>query len=155
MTNAPRPHAPPAQVPAAAPSGPTQLTRGGRSLLVRGLIAVGIATAVNLVILGAAAAAGASMLVAQDGSEIAVGLLPVLVATFAPLALATVVAWLLAKRWPRTTTILAWVGLVVAAASIIAPLTGALDTATGIALALMHLVAGASWFVALVVHRRG
>ncbi|MGY3127722.1 VIT1/CCC1 family predicted Fe2+/Mn2+ transporter [Agrococcus sp. UYP33] len=154
MTNASQPGAGAAQVelPAAPVEAPDR--RRDRSLLARGLLSAGIATAVNVGILAAATAAGASTVVAQGGSEIAVGLVPVLVATFVPLALATVVAWLVAKRWPRAIPVLAWAGLAVAAVSTIAPLTGALDAGTGIALALMHLVAGASWFAALRSQRR-
>ncbi|ROR65789.1 DUF6069 family protein [Agrococcus jenensis] len=154
MTNASQPGAAAAQVELPAAPGHSPGRRRGRSLLARGLLSAGIATAVNLAILAAASAAGASMVVAQGGSEIAVGLIPVLVATFVPLALATVVAWLLAKRWPRSIPVLAWVGLAVAALSTTAPLSGALDTGTGIALALMHLVAGVSWFTALRSQRR-
>lgn len=155
MTNPSEPLAPPAHVASPARRPPAAGAAKRRDLLVRGIAAAGVAALVNLGILGAATAARASMIVAQGGSEIVVGLVPVLVATFAPLTLATLVAWLLAKRWPRTTRILAWVGLAAAAASTIVPLTGSLDAATGIALALMHLVAGASWFAAMVSYRRG
>ncbi|GAA1422867.1 hypothetical protein GCM10009640_16320 [Agrococcus citreus] len=155
MTNTSEPQAPAARtVPPSAHEAPRERTRGMPELVRRGLIAAGIATGVNLTILGIATAAGASMVVVQGGTEIAVGIMPVLVATFAPLALATIAAWLLAERWPRSTRILAWTGLVAAAASTILPLSGALDAGTGIALAVMHLVAGASWFAALVSHRR-
>ncbi|GAA3593199.1 DUF6069 family protein [Agrococcus terreus] len=152
MTTASEPVTTPLDPATTALDPPAARTRPG--LLVRGLAAAGIAALVNLAILAVASAAGASMVVAQGGAEIAVGFLPVAVATLVPLALAVVVAWPLAKRWPRTTPILAWAGLAVAAASTAAPLTGALDTGTGVSLAIMHLVAGASWFAALITSRR-
>lgn len=89
------------------------------------------------------------MVVAQGGSEIAVGLVPVLGAAFAPRSLHGCL-----RSAGRATIVLAWVGLVLAAASTVAPLTGALDVGTGMAIALMHLVAGARWFAALVSSRR-
>ncbi|SDH62184.1 DUF6069 family protein [Agrococcus jejuensis] len=131
----------------------TTASTASPTLLVRGLAAAGIATVVNVVLLLVATAAGAAMAVAMGGSTMVVGIAPVIVATILPLAIGAVVAWLLARRWPRTTKVLAWVGLVLAVASTFQPLTAATEPTSGVTLAIMHLVAGGSFFAALMARR--
>lgn len=108
-------------------------------------IAVIAAALINVVIFFVITGLGASLVVGAD-SPMAVTTVPVVIATVVPLLLAGLVTFLLARKWPVLRTVAAWAGLVFAAASTFAPLTGAADVATGIGLAAMHLVAGASWF---------
>jgi hypothetical protein len=79
------------------------------------------------------------------GATTEVGLLAVVLTTAAVLAVGWVALWT-AARWSR-----AWVTAVLAAGAVIAlattagPLTAAVDPASGLLLALMHLVAGAAF----------
>jgi hypothetical protein len=105
-----------------------------------------LAVVVNAVIFLTVSVAGASMVVTQS-SEMPLTPVIVVIATAAPLVLAGVVTWFLARRWPIIRTIAAWAGLAVAVLSAPSPLMVSADLATGITLGVMHLVAGAAWFI--------
>ena len=123
------------------------------SFLTRGLAAAGIAAVVNLGILGVATLAGASMRVTPPpGSSMQISIMPVLLMSLMPFTVSLLITWLLARHWPRVTSPLAWAGLAFAVVSTASPLLLADDLGARISLALMHLVVGIAWFVAV---RRG
>lgn len=127
--------------------------RSGRSVIVHGLAAAIAATVVNLVIALVAPAAGASMKAGFGGALNTIGLPIVVPATLVTLAIAAVVTWLIVRRRPAARRLLAWLGLVVALASVAAPIIGAADAATAVSLASMHVVAGVCWLVGLLTAR--
>jgi hypothetical protein len=118
---------------------------------IRALIAAAVAAVVNVVIRLIASAAGADMLVDAQGTSTAVTLASVLIATTLPIVLGGVVAWLSARRRPRARVGFAWVGLILSIATIPVPLLLAHGIATGLSLALMHVVAGAAWFSVMML----
>lgn len=112
----------------------------------RYLVYVLIAAVVNALIWVAAVAVGAGMRVTMSGG-MDVALPAALVATAIPLAIAGTAAWLVTRRWPRLRPAARVTGSIVAVASAVIPFTVAVDVPTGIALAAMHLCAGAAWFL--------
>jgi len=127
-------------------SATTPFSRG------RFAIVVSAAAVVNLVVFFVGSAAGASMVVNTGATTQLIALLPV-VATVVPLALAGVVTWLVARRLPVLRVVAGWAGAVIALCSTAAPLIMSSDAATGLALAVMHVVAGVAWFVAIMTGR--
>lgn len=103
----------------------------------------GGAALVNVVLFLAGQASGATYDV-SDQAQVTVGL--VIGATVAPLALGLGLALLSAKFAPKALPVLVWGGFIVALASAPAPWVMSGDTATGIALGLMHVSAGFAWF---------
>lgn len=114
-----------------------------------GLLSIAVAVTANLLILGLARLAGADMQVRPDPSmpAMTIGIGLVAVSTVLPMLLASV-ALLPLRRWgSRAWRALAWTGLVVGLLTVPAPLTMVAEGTTQAALALMHVIAGLSWFV--------
>jgi peptidoglycan/LPS O-acetylase OafA/YrhL len=119
-------------------------------------VAAGAAAAVviNLLLLAVAAAGGAALAVAQDGSQHPVTAAGVVVASLVPLLIGTVLAVLLSRRWPRVLRVAQVVAAAAAVLTTFGPLSGAVDTATGVVLATMHLTVGAAAVGILETARR-
>lgn len=130
----------------AAPAG-ADPAAGSPPLWARALLAAGLVAAVNVGVLGVGRAAGASLTMAVP-DPVTVTWPAVVVASVLPIALGGLVAWLLARRWPRARVVLAWSGLAVAVLSCLA-LLGAPDATTAATLATMHVGVGVAWFLAL------
>lgn len=120
------------------------------------LISVGVAAVLNLVVLAVLAATGADLSVTMAGGPgtLAIDAVAVIAATVAPLLLAGLVATAILRRVPSLRRWAAWAGLALALVSVIAPLTLQVDAATRAGLAVMHVVAGVAWFVALTAPAR-
>lgn len=117
-----------------------------RGLSMRRLgVTIATALALNLVVYGVGTAAGATWV--ANGQTITWIL--VVAATAVAVALGWGATSLLARRWDRARSVLAWVGLAFAVVSAPAPLLASDDAATGWSLALMHVVTGIAWFVAV------
>ena len=135
----------------APPPGPNDAprSRAARTVLVPGLIA-GVAAAIaNSIVYAIASAAGAS-LSASFGSG-AIEVLPFMpaVASFFPLAIAAVVAWLIVRAAPGARRPLAWIGFAVGIVSALIPLLAADGVDSALGLAAMHVIAGVAWVVAI------
>lgn len=112
------------------------------------------AVAVNLLILALAAGGGAALAVTQGGTERPVTAASVVVASLMPLLIGTVLAVLLSRRWPGVLRVAQVLAAAAAVLTTFGPLSGAVDTATGIALATMHLTVGAAAVAVLETVRR-
>jgi hypothetical protein len=128
-------------------------TRLTPPIWARALLAGAAAAAINLVVFAVASAAGASMVITAP-QQMTIPWVAVIFASVAPLAIAGVVTWALARRWPRIRVPFAWAGLVVAALSSLAVLSAG-DVTTAIALAAMHVITGVAWFASLTLKTRG
>ena len=115
-------------------------------------IVVVVAAVVNLAIFAIGSAAGASMIVNTGSATQLIALLPV-IATVVPLTIAGVVTWFVARRVRVFRPVAGWAGAAIALVSTIAPFVMSTDAATGVSLAVMHVVAGVAWFVALMTGR--
>lgn len=138
-----------------APSTPTthHFAPSAATTWRTGLLSIAVALTANLVLLGLALLAGAEMQVRRDptGVAVTIGVGLVAVSTVLPMLLATL-ALLPLRRWgPLAWRALALAGLVVGLATVPAPFTMMAQRETQTALALMHILAGLSWF--LVVRR--
>lgn len=120
---------------------------------LRAVLAGVIAAALNLSVFAIATSAGASMEMTAP-QQMTIAWPAVIGASILPLAVAGVVTWLLARRWPRVRTVFAWLGLAVAVLSSLAVLSAG-DVPTAIALGAMHVLTGAAWAVALTLKTRG
>lgn len=107
------------------------------------LVATGIAAAVNASLFAIGSATGATW---DVGQPFLVGIGMVLGATLAPMLLGGLVAKLAVGKWARLQGILAWSGLAFAIVSSPGGFIASSDLATSIALGLMHVIAGVSWF---------
>lgn len=118
-------------------------TRPAPSALRAGTVTTLAATIANVALLAIGRGSGVAFLVAGPGGDpVPVTLTHVVVATLLPLAVATGFAAVVAVRSRRWLRALVIAGVVVAVASAGAPLASGADTATGLLLASMHLVAG-------------
>lgn len=115
-------------------------------------VAVLVAAVMNAAVYTIGRGFGGSMIVTSPNS-LEISVLVVLVATIVPLTLAGVATWFIARRRPGIRRWAAWIGAAVAILSAPSPLLVAADPATGIALAVMHVVAGIAWFIALTGRR--
>ncbi len=108
-------------------------------------------TAANLTLWSVGRVAGASFLVdpALTDGTVRVGALKVAATTLLPLAVGMLLVTLAARRSRRWVIGTGLLGAVVALASAAGPLDGGQDTATGLALATMHLTTGAGFVVAV------
>lgn len=120
------------------------------------LISIGVAVVLNLVVLAVLAATGADLSVTIPGGPgtLIIDAVAVIAATAAPLLVAGLVATAILRRLPSLRRWAAWAGLALAVVSVIAPLTLQADAATRAGLAVMHVVAGVAWFVALTAPAR-
>ena len=106
-----------------------------------------IAAAANLTIYFAGYLVGANYQV-NAGVSMQVPWFLAALATFSPLMIAGVITKAIASKRPGFQTFASWAGLTVATLSIGSVLVATQDPETIIALALMHVVAGAAWFLA-------
>jgi len=106
-----------------------------------------IAAATNLTIYLVGYLAGADYQV-NAGVSMQVQWFMVALATFSPLMIAGVVTKAISAKRSGFQTFASWAGLTVATLSIASVFTAAQDTATIVALALMHVVGGSAWFIA-------
>lgn len=120
------------------------------------LISVGVAVVLNLVVLAVLAATGADLSVTVPGGPgtLTIDAVAVVAATAGPLLIAGLIAAAVVRRVPSLRRWAAWAGLALALVSVIAPLTLQAEAATRAGLAVMHVVAGIAWFVALTAADR-
>ncbi len=126
----------------------TAATRDTASGIAFGRVAVAATAAVaaDLLLLWAGTAAGASLKIdAPYDLNAAV----VVLGTAVPMLAGAAVTWLLTRRHPGRVSWFGWAGLVVALLSAPMPFVVSADTATAVTLALMHVVVGVAWLVAL------
>jgi len=122
-----------------------------RAARAAGLAAI-VAVVVNLVIFGIGKALDVDFVAVPTGDggdhgrPAAVALL-----TVVPLIVGGLLLAALGRRGAGAWNVLAWVGLALGVVSVVAPLDAAVETSTGVALALMHVATGVTWF--LVVRR--
>ena len=108
------------------------------------------ALAADLALLAVGRAAGASFTVAGRSPEpVEIGALQVALSTLVPLVAALTLTALVGRRWPRVARWLPAVAVAVTALSLAAPLTAGTDAGTRLLLALMHLVVGGAYLVAV------
>ena len=69
--------------------------------------------------------------------------------TAPPILILGLLTFVIGRAAPRFCRIAQWLGVAVAVVSIIVPILFAEDVLSGIALALMHLIVGASWYLAV------
>lgn len=122
------------------------------------LAAAGAATVVDLALLGAGHAAGATFVLDDRGAPHVVALADVVSASVWPIAVGMGLAVLLARGlWAWRTPVLRValvVGGALALASAAGPMLGVTDPGTRLALALMHVVVGAAVVLGLEAVRR-
>ena len=120
-----------------------------------GLAATGAVVLADLAVRAVGVVAGVDFTVHPDGSTMEVG--AGLVAAFAAAAvlLGTVLARLLVRRGRRGLRAAQAIGAAVALLSLLLPLTVSATTGTRLLLAVMHLVAGAAYVIALQIAARG
>ncbi len=97
------------------------------------------AAAVNLLILAVAAGAGAALHVAQGATTHRVTAADVVVASLVPLLAGTLLAVAVSRRWPGMLRVAQVVAAAAGVLTAVGPLTSAVDTGTGVALAAMHI----------------
>lgn len=112
----------------------------------RALIAIAGALIANLAIFALASLAGASW---QVGQPFPVGVGLVVGATVAPMLLGALVVRAVGIKWPKTMNWFAWGVLTFAVLGSPMGWVSSGETATGLALGSMHIVAGLAWFWAL------
>ncbi|GAB3259364.1 DUF6069 family protein [Kineosporia babensis] len=123
-------------------------------LTIARLAAFAAAAAVlDLAAFAVAGAADASMKV--EGTPYEINAVAVAGASIVPILLGGLFVGFLSRRRPAAVKWFGWGGLVVALLSIISPLVGAEDTATGVALAAMHVFVGGAWALALAPWKAG
>lgn len=111
------------------------------------ILALGAAY-LNVIVFFVSESAGGSM-VFNGGLVDHVQFAQVLGFTLAPIMILGLLTFAVGSAKPGFCRIAQWLGAIVAVVSIINPILHATDAATGIALALMHLVVAAAWFVAV------
>ncbi|WP_045741929.1 DUF6069 family protein [Actinoplanes rectilineatus] len=107
--------------------------------------AIGAAVIVDLLVLWAASAAGATLEI-DAPYDLDAG--AVIVSTAVPMLAGTALVLLLARRFPAARRRLTWGGAAFALVTAAMPFTAADDTATAVALALMHVTVGIAWIAA-------
>lgn len=107
------------------------------------LVVTGIALATNVTLYAAGSASGATW---DVGQPFLVGIGMVLGATLIPMLLGGLVAKVASAKWPRLRSVLAWGVLVFAILGAPSGWLASGDSATGVALGLMHVTVGVTWF---------
>lgn len=107
-----------------------------------------VTAAANLIALAIGTTAGASM-IERAPEPTRITAVSVIASSLAPLLVAGAIVWLVARRAPRFRLWAAWIGLAVGLASVPQPFAATRDLASGTTLAVMHLIVGVAWFVAL------
>ncbi len=114
-----------------------------------GVVALVTAIVVNIVIVVISRATGARLVVTQGGAETEIGVPAVMALTVGSLVVGTVVL-ALAGRWgAHAWNLLAWAGLGIGVISAALPLLSDADTSTRLTLAMMHVVVGFAWQLAV------
>ncbi|MGH3901088.1 MAG: DUF6069 family protein [Pseudonocardiaceae bacterium] len=113
-----------------------------------------VAAVVNLVIFFIGAAAGASFAFLDRGTLHEIGAWSVIVATVPPLVIGTALAALLARWWSWVIRLAQVIGGGLALLTVAGPLMTDADSATRLALALMHVVLAVAVVVTLEAIRR-
>ncbi len=131
----------------------TDTTRN-RRIWTAGLAATGAAVVADLAVHTAGTVTGVDFVVHPDGSTIEVGT-GLVAASAAAVLLGTVLARLLALRGRRGLRDAQAIGAVLALSSLLLPLTVSAKVGTRLLLAVMHLVAGAAYVIALQIAARG
>jgi TctA family transporter len=111
------------------------------------------ATVINLIVYFVASGSGAALAVQQNGADHEINAAGVVVASLVPLLVGTLLAMLVSRWWPGVLRVAQVVAAVVAVVTALGPLTQAVDTATGLALATMHVMIGATAVAILQVIR--
>lgn len=111
------------------------------------------AAAANALVFTIGSGAGASMSIDSPGYS-QITLVMSALATLAPLLIAGLVTWLIARKRPGFRRVAQWLGLAVAVLSIVSPFIVAIDMATAISLAAMHVFAGAAWFLGVAPNQQ-
>lgn len=116
--------------------------------------AIGAALAIvvaNLVVLSLGRLLGADMVVASSAGEppVRVGVGPVVLMSVGPALLGGVVLRFVRRRGVLAWRVVGWLGLALGLASTAMPLSVVATSATTATLALMHVVAGLTWFTAM------
>lgn len=122
-------------------------TASSRSLLQVAAAGAAVATLVNATLWAVGRAADVSFLVSSAAGDIQVGIVLVVLTTLLMFGIGSgllVLAIRRSRQWVRAVLIAAALVAVVSAG---APLSAADDTATGVLLAAMHLVTGATFLV--------
>lgn len=116
-----------------------------------GMLTAVLAVVLALVVLGVALLSGADMNVQPSGGRqsMPVGVVPVVFTVLLAVALGTALLAVLGRRGAKWWRTLAVAGLVSGVVSVVIPLTATADIGTKLALAAMHVVAGAVWYVVL------
>ena len=114
------------------------------------LVATAGALIANALVFAIASAAGASW---DVGQPFKVGLALVLGATAGPMLIGGYVAKLITSKLPKTLNVFAWGVLAFTVLGSPSGWAASGETATGIALGLMHIVVGIGWFLALKTNR--
>jgi len=125
-----------------------------RAWLQAGVLAAALSVAANLVVLAAARAADASMVVVDGGTSAEITAASVATSSAVPVIVGLVVVALLALRWSATVRLAQVVGGAFALLSVAGPLAADTDGGTAAALAIMHVVVGGAFVLALEVARR-
>jgi hypothetical protein len=122
-----------------------------RRLWRYGAIAAAVATAVNLTLLALGRITGGTLVVAYGPEPVSmqVGAAEVTVFTIVAMVLGLAVTTVVARRRPHRLRTMQAIGAAVAVVSLFQPLVVDTDTTTRIALATMHLVAGAAFVAGL------
>lgn len=135
------------------PSSPTSF-RSSNLVWRTGLAVAVLVLAGNLLIFVIARALGSPLATQMAGRvtiEVEVG--QIIPFSVFPVALGTLLLWAVHRRGPRTWTVLAAVGAVVALLSVLGPLTLAATPGSLVVLAAMHVLTGTVW--TLLVLRGG
>ena len=126
----------------------TRTTRSSPFSRRRLLVVAVIAAVLNVVVFVIGSAAGGSMTVTSP-QEMQIPFVVVIVATLVPLLIAGLITWSISKRASTFRSFARWAGTIVALVSVIEPFLVTEDSTTAVTLAVMHIVGGAAWFVAL------
>jgi len=130
-------------------STPSRDLGRGRAAGVTGTALV-VALVVNLALFGVGHLLDLDFAVEPPGGEqVTITAVPIVMMTAVPLVLAGLLLALVGPGSAKAWTVLAWVGLAVGVLTVVGPLDAAVETSTGVLLALMHLVVGTTWFLAV------
>jgi hypothetical protein len=112
-------------------------------------LVIALAVVINVAVYLIATAAGVEILVPQGATPTPLSVVPVVVFTIVPLALAAVLLLVLRRVGVSSPRVFAGVVVVMALLSLLAPLTADLSASNKVTLAVMHVVAGLAALVGL------
>lgn len=111
------------------------------------LVATGAAAGLNVLVLRIGASAGASLSVVAPSP---IQSRTVVLVTVVVMVGAAAPVWFEVPRHPKVALWSAWGGLTIALVTALLPLGEADDAATGITLAIMHVITGVTWFAVVI-----